>query len=498
MLGVSKTLGMLHKQSNGSSLYSHLCEVLSHLHEADDPYKSLEMLSSYVREVQNPPMKGADLAVPEADPRAPSRKAWIEKIGALAKSAPEPALNDVQDFWTDSRMLRVAGLGFSDDECYALAMSIRSLASKKKGVAMARFWGKILGIKNDYYIAELEFTGKDSLNRNDPLAPLSDDYVEPRGTGANKYVYFCCTSVPGDWVQLPNAIPAQIKKSRAISKLLTGDLSAPIWSHPPFPWTEKELLRCMIARISHSTILAPAGYYQPAEGDGETEPDPMDIVRVAEWSFGVETPNTPGNWVHGRPYLRLNGRVSAPTVPGAEEEIPGLDPAERDRIEARLQAENEADADLSGGPTPLFGLQEEIDHCATKKEEGKKEIAHFFETEPWALVKSEDGSKFKVFGDTSVYTFPDPIGAKCYAVTVVESLRFPGAYTVAQGDKFCNIYVGYGVKKQRAFLPLEMEMAPGKIMDEPEDMKELIQDDAQEEEVLDEGGEGEEGDENEE
>merc|ERR1712205_227788 len=98
--------------------------------------------------------------------------------------------------------------------------------------------------------------------------------------------------------------------------------------------------------------------------------------------------------------------------------------------------------------------------------------------DPWLLVVKEEGSTFKVFGDTSTYAFPDPVGPKSYAVTVVESLRFPGAYSVAQGDSFANIYVGYGVKKQRAFLPL-IEMAPGPIMDEPKDMPELIKDDEQ-------------------
>lgn len=93
------------------------------------------------------------------------------------------------------------------------------------------------------------------------------------------------------------------------------------------------------------------------------------------------------------------------------------------------------------------------------------------------MVK-DDAPTFKVFGDTSTYNFPDPIGPKAYAVTVVESLRFPGAYTVAQGDNFANIYVGYGVKKQRAFLPL-IEMAPSTIMDEPKDHPELIKDDDQ-------------------
>jgi radial spoke head protein 4A len=480
MLGVSKTLGMLHKQSNGSSLHGHICEVLSHLQDAEDPHKSLEMLSAYVRDVKNAPMKGADLAVPEADPRAPLRKAWIEKIGALAKTAPEPALGDVQDFWTDSRMMRTAGLGFSDDECYALSMSIRNLASTKKGALSARFWGKILGLQNDYYIAELEYAGKDSLNRNDPYAPLSDDYVEPRGVGANKYVYFCCSSVPGEWVQLPNAVPAQIKASREINKIFTGDLSAPVWSHPPFPWTEKELLRSMIARISHSAILAPAEYYseQPNEETGET-----DVVRAMWPGFAGEVPKAPEKWVHARAYLRLNGRTTTPTVPEPEEDgVARLTDEERERITKKLEDEMNADGDASGNPGLLVPLAEEIGVCEEKGYPA-----------PWLLVTGgEEGPAFKVCGDAGVYGFPDPIGAKCYAVTCVESLRFPGAYTVSQGDKFCNIYIGYGVKKQRAFLPLK-EMAPGAIMDEPVDMKEEIQDDAQDEEILDEPGEDEEG-----
>jgi len=362
-------------------------------------------------------------------------------------------------------------------------MSIRNLASKKKGVASARFWGKILGLQNDYYIAELEFPGKDSVNRNDPYAVLSDDYVEPRGVGANKYVYFCCTSVPGEWVQLPNAVPAQIKASREINKLFTGDLSAPVWSHPPFPWTEKELLRSMIARISHSTILAPVDYYEVQEGEGEGADG--DVVRKAWNGFaGKETgavPKDPAQWVHARAYLRLNGRISAAKLPEDEDGAGGMSQEELDLIRAKLEKENNEEGDVSANPAQLFGLVDEMSFCRDNKYQ-----------EPWLLVTSgEEGESFKVCGDQSVYGFPDPIGSKCYAVTCIESLRFPGAYTVAQGDTFCNIYIGYGVKKQRAFMPLK-EMAPGPIMDEPVDAKEEIQDDAQEEEIMDDGGDPDE------
>jgi radial spoke head protein 4A len=499
MLGVSKTLGVLHKQDKGGSLYAHLCEVLSRLHEAEDPLASFELLSTYVRDVANPPVTGADLTVSESDSRASARSAWIEKLSTLAAQG-EVSLGDVKDFWTDSRMMRIAGLGFSDYESYALSLSIRKLATETKGVTSARFWGKMLGMKNDYFIAELELVGKDALVKSNPLGELSDylpgieEYVEPRGVGVNKYVYFCTTSVNGEWIQLPNAVPSQIKASRAINKFFTGDLSTPIWSHPPFPWTEKELLRSMIARITHSTYLAPAGYYEEKAPEEREEGGPVEITRSAAWEgFGATAPNTPDQWAHARAYLRENGRCSFPAVPEDPESGPLMSEVDRANVEKLLGAETEADADVSGGAGLLLTLDAEIAHCQEKcadlaaNPKWKAKVA-----DPWLLVVKEEGSTFKVYGDTSTYAFPDPPGPKSYAVTVVESLRFPGAYTVAQGDNFSNIYVGYGVKKQRAFLPL-IEMAPGPIMDEPKDMPELIKDDEQDEEVEEVGEEEGEG-----
>ena len=126
-------------------------------------------------------------------------------------------------------------------------------------------------------------------------------------------------------------------------------------------------------------------------------------------------------------------------------------------------------------------MEAEIDWCKGKFDDLGKALAENPKwkaklKDPWLLVVKDDAPTFKVFGDTSTYNFADI--PKSYAVTVVESLRFPGAYTVAQGDNFANIYVGYGVKKQRAFLPL-IEMAPSTIMDEPKDHPELIKDDDQ-------------------
>lgn len=132
-------------------------------------------------------------------------------------------------------------------------------------------------------------------------------------------------------------------------------------------------------------------------------------------------------------------------------------------------------------PAVLLNVKEMIDD-----HEGKGKPS------PWLVVKGDEkfaDGRFKILGDPATYGFPDPKGPKSYAVTLVESTLFPGAYTVAQGDVHANVYLGYGLMKQRAFLPLQ-EMAPGPIMDEPTDLKELIQEPIEEEIAMDEEGEG--------
>lgn len=476
-LGISKTLGLLHHQTDGSSLYQHLCETLNRLQEAEDPYKSFEMLSTYVRDVRLPKVKGADLEVPELDPRDPIRAAWAAKSQGLSAVPATAQLGDVADFWAQSRLLRAAGLGFSDEECYTLALSIRNLAMKNKAVS-ARFWGKILGTGADYYLTEMELPGVDKHHRSDPLEELRADYVEPRGVGANQYVYFVASSPTGEWQQLPNAVPAQIKASRSFNHLFSGDLDAPVLSHPPFPWTERELLRTMIARITHATMLAPVDYYslQGEEGDQKMMKNPAFAVGEGDNLF------TPDKWVYCRAYLRLNGRVAYPK----DVEDESVAEEERTRLNAGLEAEREKDVNPPGAGAPtepavLIGVQAMIEEQVTNGKES-----------PFLVVANDEkfpDGRFKVLGDASTYNFDPPKGAKSYAVTLVESTQFPGAYTVASGDSHVNVYMGYGLMKQRAFLPLQ-EMAPGPIMEEPTDLKELIQEPIEEEIAMEEEGEG--------
>jgi radial spoke head protein 4/6 len=122
--------------------------------------------------------------------------------------------------------------------------------------------------------------------------------VEQSG-GANSHVYFACNRI-GDTklIKLPDVRPEQIVAARALKRLMTGDLSSTVSSHPPFPWSEAVYLRAQIARIEAGTVLAPAGWYNQEEDDKgtsrlvraeEIEPVALPEGEPEEWL---------ANWVH--------------------------------------------------------------------------------------------------------------------------------------------------------------------------------------------------------
>jgi radial spoke head protein 4A len=58
-----------------------------------------------------------------------------------------------------------------------------------------------------------------------------------------------------------------LQAARQIKHILTGHLNASIDSNPSFPGKERHFLRAQIARITHSTVLVPAGFFKPNEED---------------------------------------------------------------------------------------------------------------------------------------------------------------------------------------------------------------------------------------
>ena len=114
------------------------------------------------------------------------------------------------------------------------------------------FFGKILGSGKDYYVATAEARADDG--DGEQLTPGT----EPMGTGVNKQDFWVTNNVFSDWARLPTISPRDIRESRRIKHIFTGDLSAKIYSSPPFSNSEAHLLKAMLSRMHISTALFPA------------------------------------------------------------------------------------------------------------------------------------------------------------------------------------------------------------------------------------------------
>merc|ERR1719221_275493 len=217
-----------------------------------DPYALVEVLSRFVREPTTAPVV-MDESCLEA------RANYVEKLKLVEQVPAEEdtpiAVVGIPDFMQESEILAWAGVGFGKMESYKIMCSLRGLAHKEAeaGYSNVRFWGKILGSNADYYIAEAAREGGGDPDPEDPDPP------EPAGTGANTFVYYVTTDLCEPWAKLPDIKPSEIVAARRIKKVMTGDPTAKVITHPFFPGTEEVLLRAQIARITADTVLCMKG-----------------------------------------------------------------------------------------------------------------------------------------------------------------------------------------------------------------------------------------------
>ncbi|XP_003479763.2 radial spoke head protein 4 homolog A [Cavia porcellus] len=328
-----------------------------------------------------------------------------------------------------------AGVGLSTDETYRIFLALKQLTDTHP-IQRCRFWGKILGLEMNYIVAEVEIregedeeeveeedvveaeerdNGQSDADREEedelPKSLYRPSQVIPKEenrTGANKYVYFVCNEPGRPWVKLPSVKPAQIVTARKIKKFFTGQLDAPIISYPPFPGNESNYLRAQIARISAGTHVSPLGFYQFGEEEGEEEEE----VESGRSSF-EENPDFEGiqvldlveslsNWVHHVQHILPQGRCTwfNPTPKHEEEEEEDEEKEEPDYIEQEV------------GPPLLTPISED------------SEIQNI---PAWTTRLSSS-------------LIPQ------YAIAVLRSNLWPGAYAFSTGKKFENFYIGWGCK----------------------------------------------------
>jgi len=127
----------------------------------------------------------------------------------------------------------------------------------------------------------------------------------------NKNTYFATNDLTGDWTELPDVKPGQIRAARKIRYVFSGDLNRKIITNPYFPGVEKDYLRCQIARITHGTKIEPStnhwvvpdpeNQFKPLEKNPDTDKvKPMKLNDYLNLS----------NWIHFPPVIIKQGRVS--------------------------------------------------------------------------------------------------------------------------------------------------------------------------------------------
>jgi len=466
-IALERVQALLKVDTGSGSLDEHLVRIVRLL-ASEKPSDALAQIENLSRDLKLSTFRGVpaedDAKAVVVDAAGGEKlQQWCADTLSMVASVPKavPAmLGAVQNFAEDAAMFQWAGVGFGKQESYAIAMSLRKLAADTPTVEKLRFWGKVLGLNADYYVAEGKFMTPPGAVAAPPTLPdTPEDDVEAKGEGANTFTYWVSTGPSTPWVRLPAARASHIMASRSIKRMLTGDLAAPVLSTPWFPGMEKHLLRAQIARITASCSLSVSGFYEPDE-EAIGKNKIKEVEGALEAFPGHDELKAQSGWKHASPFLFSNGKSGWPDFEALAE-----DPKNEGKISEEEKAAIEAKIAAEGEHGMLEGIETDLEEL--KGEDAPEGSL------AWSI---------KVYGDQGLYTVGD--AAKTYRVTAVKSLIWPGAVAVAQGTKFANIYVGTAtkcgslvppqkesgeaLKGTAAFQPL----IPGDIMDEPNDLEE--------------------------
>ncbi|CAM4663304.1 unnamed protein product [Lepidochelys kempii] len=451
-LAIQNAKAYLMKSStkSGLNLYDHLAHMLTKILD-ERPINAVDIIENISKDVKWAQFQKKMDTLRDEHEMLPTYE-LAEKYKALfLKGTGEGGDQEPEEEITDSPLPNVmetafyfeqAGVGLSMEENYHIFLALKQLVSMQP-IQTCRFWGKILGLEMNYIVAEVEYRegeeeeeieeeevieegGKEGSEDKDeeedeekeedepPKSTYKPPPVVPKEenrTGTNKFIYFVCNEPGKPWVKLPPVTPAQIVASRKIKKFFTGRLDAPIVSYPPFPGNEANYLRAQIARISAGTQISPLGFYQFGEEEGDEEEeggggrDTYEENPDFETISVMELVDSISNWVHHVQNILMQGRCSwiNPSQKSEEEEEEG---------EEEEKAEEPDEPRPEVGPPLLTPLSED---------------AEIQNIPPWT-------------SQLSTNLVPQ------YAIAVLQSNLWPGAYSYAIGKKFDNIYLGWGHK----------------------------------------------------
>lgn len=221
--------------------------------------------------------------------------------------------------------------------------------------------------------------------------------------------------------------------------MLSGNLENKVCGQTYFDGLEKHLLRCQIARIVSSCILAPASYYNPPEDEDEENPLAIELSEEFE---GVEEASSLDSWVHQRGHLRLEGRYVK--FKNGDENEDGDDDENENKEEKQptpeeLEEQMPILQPISNDKSKSLKVQFSIDN---KPKTGNEDEEPEEEEDD-----DENGDESK---NTTVWHIREINKNNPYSILNIQNKLWPGHHTlhVKNSKKFLNIYIGNGLKYQ--------------------------------------------------
>jgi len=398
-----------------------LVKELVTLHK-EDGYENFEEISMFVRE-KNTKLDTFQYRIPQKQIKkifehTPLEEKILTQFSQTKKGEAKTINNYMEDILHQSKLFEWGGISFSEEEWYKIRLAMKKILIEND-CEYIRFFGKIYGIKSDYYI--IQGSLKTYPMHNPPV------HVESRGNeGINRFTFWVSNSILESWYELPDITKEQIVASRKFKYHLTGDLNSKVKSFVSFPGKEMHLLKCQIVRILHSSCIVPKGYYKLSENFKDQLEGKITEIDEEFKSPSFEEMKAPEGegWVHEHAYIYPSGKV--------------IDPAVETQVDR------------------LKGINEDEGY---KVKEGEGDNVNELDFKYW---------KIKVVGDQIMHNRAngDPL---THAVVLVKNTRWPGTLTVWKEEKFANIYVGYGIKAiGENYFPTQL----AKIDKDPADLEE--------------------------
>lgn len=436
---VYQLLEVIKSKDGKNNLYEHLQKLYEAKIEMNDDKKFLDLLEDISIRIKVEGKyfnedKGRESILKYLEEFNKNSKAKRNLLGPISRvDDPSEIITQVPyvpDYHNLFQTFEWAGISISEKESYLLTNSLRNLAFKKDLKNGVSLWGKIYGTEKDYYIAEADGidSGKQikinikilTIDKTDELPP---DFEKRNEDGVNKNTYYVTNDLTMDWIELPDVKPSQLKAARRIRYIFSGNLNRLIITNPHFPGSEKEYLRCQIARITHGTKIEPStNNWKVADTDNPFKPlekNEDDDIKKLQANDLISLKN----WIHFPPAILKQGRVSHYfEIP---EEIENQDEyknklIEKDPYDTRIKSISDDDSLLSSIPNiklPAWKLQYVYDD--------KVYMNPFF-------VPSEDKKP-------EDYT-------TSYMMVCIRSLRWPGSFTMNFKNQNHFLYFGWGQK----------------------------------------------------